>query len=163
MNRPIRFAVLTVSDRCSRAEAEDASGPALVALATERLSAELVETACVADETNQIAGILRTWSRPDRTIDLVLATGGTGLGPRDVTPEAALKVIERPHAGLMELARHRSAATSPRAYLSRAVAGVTGRTLIITLPGSPGGATETFSALLDVLPHAIEMLRGGAH
>lgn len=163
MTRPIRFAVLTVSDRCSRGETQDTSGPALVALATKRLGAELVETACVADEIDQIAAVFRAWSQRDRTIDLVLTTGGTGLSPRDVTPEAALLVIERQHPGLMELARQRCAAKTPRAYLSRGVAGAAGRTLIITLPGSQRGAVESLESLLDLLPHAVEILRGEAH
>lgn len=160
MSRRMRIAVLTVSDRCSRGELVDESGPALVAKATERLWAEVVETACVADEVELIAETFRRWSRPDAGIDLVLSTGGTGLAPRDVTPEAAMKVIERPHAGLMELARLRCFQKTPRTYLSRGVAGVAGRTLIITLPGSVRGATENLDALLDLLPHAVETLRG---
>jgi molybdenum cofactor synthesis domain-containing protein len=160
MSGPIRAAVLTVSDRCSRGEATDTSGPSLAAIAKERLGAQIVLDACVPDEADRIEAVLRDWSRPERSIDLVLSTGGTGLAPRDVTPEAALRVIERRHDGLMELARSRCAAITPRAYLSRGVAGTAGRTLIITLPGSPRGATENFEALLDILPHAIETLRG---
>ena len=87
-------------------------------------------------------------------------TGGTGLAPRDVTPEAARLVLEREHPGLMELARLRCLEKSPKAYLSRGIAGTIGRTLILTLPGSPRGAVENLEAILDVLPHAIDTLRG---
>ncbi len=160
MSGAIRVAVLTVSDRCSRGEAEDTSGPGLAAIAREKLRAEIAATACVPDEVDRIASAFVEWCGPEKGIDLILSTGGTGLAPRDVTPEAATRVIERPHAGLMELARARCAAKTVRTYLSRGVAGTRGRTLIITLPGSPRGATENLEALLDILPHAIETLRG---
>ncbi|MEZ6234148.1 MAG: MogA/MoaB family molybdenum cofactor biosynthesis protein [Phycisphaerales bacterium] len=166
LSPPIRAAVLTVSDRCSRGEREDRSGPALVAIVHERLGGGVVATRCVPDDADVIAAALAEWSRADlsapdaRPIDLILSTGGTGLAPRDVTPEAAKRVIEREHAGLMELARLRCYAKTPKTYLSRGVAGVAGRTLILTLPGSPRGATENLEALLDILPHAIETLRG---
>ena len=166
LSPPIRAAVLTVSDRCSRGEREDRSGPALAAMVRERLGGEVVATRCVPDDADLIAAALAEWSRADlcapdaRPIDLILSTGGTGLAPRDVTPEAAKRVIEREHAGLMELARVRCYAKTPKTYLSRGVAGVAGRTLILTLPGSPRGATENLEALLDILPHAIETLRG---
>ncbi|MBX3374195.1 MAG: MogA/MoaB family molybdenum cofactor biosynthesis protein [Phycisphaeraceae bacterium] len=156
----IRAAILTVSDRCSRGEAEDLSGPALAALVQTRLGGLVVAMACVPDERDRIAAQLRAWSTATASIDLVLTTGGTGLAPRDVTPEAARSVFEREHAGLMELARLRSSAGTPRAYLSRGVAGTAGTTLILTLPGSPRGATEQMEALLDILPHAVETLRG---
>jgi molybdenum cofactor synthesis domain-containing protein len=158
--RPIRAAVLTVSDRCSRGETVDTSGPALVNLLRTRLGAEVVETRCTPDEPAQIAACFLDWARPERGIDLVLSTGGTGLAPRDVTPEAARSVFEREHPALMELARLRCMAKTPRAFLSRGVAGTVGGTLILTLPGSVRGCTENFEALLDVLPHAIETLRG---
>lgn len=157
---PIRAAVLTVSDRCARGETTDTSGPALQHILREQLQATIVTSACVADEEDAISEVLRDWSREDAGIDLALTTGGTGLAPRDVTPEAARRVIEREHAGLMELARARCAAITPRAYLSRGVAGAAHRTLIVTLPGSPRGSVENLQALLDILPHAIETLRG---
>ncbi|MGE3106910.1 MAG: molybdenum cofactor biosynthesis protein B [Phycisphaerales bacterium] len=163
MSAPIRAAVLTVSDRCSRGETTDTSGPALVAILQQRLGAAVVATACLPDEIDLLEHQFRLWSDPSRhpeTIDLILSTGGTGLAPRDVTPEAALRVIHRRHDGLMELARMRCLAKTPRAYLSRGVAGVAGRSLIITLPGSPRGAAENLEALLDLLPHAIDTLRG---
>jgi|RhiMethySRZTD1v2_1073278.scaffolds.fasta_scaffold145095_3 molybdenum cofactor synthesis domain-containing protein len=157
---PIRAAVLTVSDRCSRGAAVDTSGPGLAVILRERLGAEVVETACVPDEVSQIAGVFVAWSRTERQIDLIVSTGGTGLAPRDVTPEAAKSVLEREHAGLMELARLRCYPKTARTYLSRGVAGTIGRTLILTLPGSPRGSSENLEALLDILPHAIETVRG---
>lgn len=157
---PVRAAVLTVSDRCSRGVAQDTSGPALVELLSSRLNIRTAETLCLPDEVEPLAACFRAWSRSERGIDLILSTGGTGLAPRDVTPEAAARVIERPHPGLMELARLRCSSSTPRTYLSRGVAGVAGRTLILTLPGSTRGATEMLLALADILPHAIETLRG---
>src|SRR4051812_21207708 len=99
--RPIRAAVLTVSDRCSRGEAIDTSGPSLCDILKSQLDAEIVGTACVPDEVPVIAQQFRLWSRPSEQIDLILSTGGTGLAPRDVTPEAAESVFERRHAGLV--------------------------------------------------------------
>lgn len=155
----IRAAVLTVSDRCSRGEAVDTSGPALCEMLRSRLGAEIAATACLPDEPNLLSAKFVEWARAGG-IDLVLSTGGTGLAPRDQTPEAALAVFERQHSGLMELARMRCYAKTPRTFLSRGVAGTIGRTLILTLPGSPRGATENLEALLDILPHAVETLRG---
>lgn len=158
--RPIRVAVLTASDRCSRGETADTSGPAVASLLERSIAAEIVETRCVPDDLEALARTFREWARPDATIDLVVSTGGTGLAPRDVTPEAARQVIEREHEGLMDLARLRCLAKTPRTFLSRGIAGTAGRTLIITLPGSPRGAIEMLEAILDILPHAIETLRG---
>ncbi len=156
----IRAAVLTVSDRCSRGMTVDTSGPALVEILRNRLHADIVATRCLPDELDQLSACFQEWSRKDAGIDLILSTGGTGLAPRDVTPEAAKRVFEREHNGLMELARMRCLSKTPRAFLSRGVAGTIGQTLILTLPGSPRGATENLEALLDILPHAIETLRG---
>lgn len=157
---PIRAAVLTVSDRCSQGATIDTSGPGLAAMLTSRLGAVIVETLCLPDDRDRLAACFVEWSSPARGIDLVVSTGGTGLAPRDVTPEAAKSVFEREHSGLMELARLRCMAKTPRAFLSRGVAGTIGRTLILTLPGSPRGSSENLEALLDILPHAIETLRG---
>jgi molybdenum cofactor synthesis domain-containing protein len=156
----IRAAVLTVSDRCSRGEAVDTSGPAVAQMLQSRLGAEIRFTRCIPDEGSVLIETFREWSREGCGIDLIASTGGTGLSPRDVTPEAALKVIDRAHPGLMELARLRCLAKTPLSYLSRGVAGAACQTLIITLPGSPRGATETLEAMLDLLPHAIDSLRG---
>lgn len=157
---PIRAAVLTVSDRCSRGEAIDRSGPALAETLRSRLAAVIVATRCIPDDHSLLVATFREWSAQGCGIDLIASTGGTGLSPRDVTPEAAMSVIERPHAALMELARLRCLSKTPLAYLSRGVAGTIGRTLLITLPGSTRGAVETIEAIADVLPHAIHSLRG---
>lgn len=154
-------AVITISDRCSRGQAVDTSGPALAAYCSERLGASVSSTACVPDEPSAIERTLR--EHVAAGIDLLLTTGGTGLGPRDHTPEAAMRVIDRPHPQLLELARARCLASSPRAYLSRGVSGLAGRTLLITLPGSERGALETLGAISDVLLHALAMARGDDH
>ncbi len=164
LDPPVRAAVLTVSDRCSRGEATDTSGPALCAMLRERVGAEIVATRCLPDDIDQLARCFAEWSRVDERgdarIDLIISTGGTGLAPRDVTPEAAKSVLEREHSGLMELARLRCLSKTPRTFLSRGVAGTIGRTLILTLPGSLRGSTENLEAILDILPHAIETVRG---
>lgn len=158
--RPVRVAVLTVSDRCSRGETEDTSGPALACMAREQLAAEVVATTCVPDEVEAISTQLRRWCTESPRPDLLLTAGGTGLAPRDVTPEATAAVLQRRHEGLLELARRRCYDKTPRTYLSRGEAGTLERTLILNLPGSQRGATEMFEALLDILPHAIDTLRG---
>lgn len=154
------IAVLTVSDRCSYGEASDESGPALADAAQRHLAATIVATACVSDDMEAIARQLRTWAIETPRPDLILTTGGTGLTPRDVTPEATLQVIERRHSGILELARLRCLEKTPRAFLSRGETGTLGRSLIINLPGSPRGAVEFLEAIVDVLPHAVRMLRG---
>lgn len=170
LSPPIRAVILTVSDRCARGAATDTSGPALAQMARERLGAQIVHAECLPDEADQLAAFFLHWSPPHPSpaptpdapapIDLILATGGTGLAPRDVTPEALRRVLHREHEGLMDLARLRCLAKTPRTFLSRGIAGTIHRTLIITLPGSPRGCTEMLEAILDILPHAIETLRG---
>ena len=160
MSTPITVAVLTVSDRCSRGEAEDRSGPALCEMARAKLGAEVVATACLPDEVDQLSRQMVEWAKQSPRPDLILTTGGTGLAPRDVTPEATAAVLERRHPALLELARMRCYAITPRTFLSRGEAGTIGRTLVVNLPGSVRGATENFQAMLDILPHAIETLRG---
>ncbi|QDT35867.1 bifunctional molybdenum cofactor biosynthesis protein MoaC/MoaB [Stratiformator vulcanicus] len=157
---PIRAAILTVSDRCARGERTDTSGPALGEMVRRELAGEVVWTGCVPDDAAQIERSLIDLCDDEAAVDLILSTGGTGLAPRDVTPEAAAAVIEREHAGLMELARARCASITPKTYLSRGIAGTRKGTLIITLPGSERGATETLGGVIDILPHAIETLRG---
>lgn len=159
----ITAAVLTCSDRCSRGVAIDASGPALTDLLQRALGAEITAVACVPDERGVISRQLEAWALDHPKPDLILTTGGTGLSPRDVTPEATAAVIQRRHPGLLELARLRCLAKTPKAFLSRGEAGTVGQSLIINLPGSPRGAREFLEALLDVLPHAIETLRGEMH
>ena len=162
MERRFSVAILTVSDRCARGETRDTAGPALVDVIRRLRNADVVATACVPDEREAIAAQLRAWCQVGPCPDLILTTGGTGLAPRDVTPEATLAVLERRHTGLVELMRLRRYPQNPRAFLSRAEAGTIGQTLIINLPGSRRGSTECLTALLDVLPHALETLRGEA-
>lgn len=153
-------AILTCSDRCSAGTAIDTSGPALAELVRTAMNATVIATACLPDDAGQIARQLRTWALDHPRPDLVLTTGGTGLSPRDVTPEATASVLERRHSPLLELARLRCYARTPLTYLSRGEAGTIGRTLVINLPGSERGATEMLQAMLDVLPHALRVLRG---
>ena len=160
MSTAPRVVILTVSDRCSRGETVDTSGPTLQALAVQHLSATIVHAECLADDMEALAQFFAHWSEESHTIDLILSTGGTGLAPRDITPEALRTVMHREHAGLMDLSRLRCLQKTPRTFLSRGIAGTINRTLVITLPGSPRGCTEMFEAIADILPHAIETLRG---
>lgn len=157
--QPITIAVLTVSDRCSRGEAVDTSGPALCDMVCQKLGAKVLATACVPDVPDSISFRLQEWSA-DPAPDLILTTGGTGLAPHDVTPEATRRILEREHPGLVQLMHLRCYTKTPLTFLSRGVAGTLNGTLVINLPGSRKGATECLEALLDVLPHAIATLRG---
>lgn len=152
----IRAAVLTISDRSSRGEREDVSGPVLIA-EIKKYGWEVVETGLVPDDQDAIKAILVRWCSAQQ-IDLVLTTGGTGFSPRDVTPEATLAVIERSTPGLGEAMRSESLKMTPHAMLSRAVAGIRNRTLIVNLPGSPKAAAENLAVIAPVLPHAVELL-----
>ena len=154
----IRTAVLTISDKASSGERVDTSGPAIVELLSS-IDASIEHAQVVADDRGSIAERLRTWADSD-DIDLVITTGGTGLGPRDVTPEAMVDVIERPVPGLGELMRSAGLKHTPMAALSRGIAGVRGRCLIVNLPGSEKAVRQNLSAVIDLLPHAIELLRG---
>ncbi|MFN3308635.1 MAG: molybdenum cofactor biosynthesis protein B [Anaerolineales bacterium] len=156
----IRFGVLTVSDRSARGEREDASGPALKN-AIEEQGGTVVFQVVVADEPSQIGQTLRTWC-DSTAVDVILTTGGTGCAPRDVTPEATVAVIERPVPGIAEAIRAASLKFTPHAMLSRGVAGIRKRTLIINLPGSPKGAVQSFEVVLAVIPHAVQLLREDA-
>jgi molybdenum cofactor synthesis domain-containing protein len=154
----IRAAILTVSDGAAAGEREDASGPALASALRDALGADVDERAVVADDRAAIAGKLRGWSAAG--FDLVLSTGGTGVSPRDRTPEAFRDVIDFEIPGIAEKMRAATGAGLPAAYLSRQVAGVAGSTLCIALPGSPSGAVECFRSVAELLPHAIALARG---
>lgn len=153
----MRVAILTVSDACARGERADASGDAVAAWAVARGHA-VAERATVPDESERIAATLAQWCDADRA-ELVLSTGGTGLAPRDVTPEATRAVIDREAPGIAERLRAVAAERFSRAALSRGIAGVRSRTLIVNLPGSPGGVRDGLSVLDDLVDHAVAILR----
>lgn len=154
----MKAGILTLSDKGARGERVDLSGPAL----TDWLKPKGVETALyemIPDEEGLITAKLREWA-DSGSLDIILTTGGTGVSPRDVTPEATMKVLDKVIPGLAELMRFKSLAKTPSAAISRAVAGIRGRTLIINLPGSPKGAVENLEAVWDAVPHAVAKIQG---
>jgi molybdenum cofactor synthesis domain-containing protein len=155
----IRAGVITASDRSFRREREDASGPEVARLLS-LLPAVVEQQVILPDEIDAIGRALRHFADV-LGLDLVVTTGGTGVDPRDVTPEATKEALDREIPGMAEAMRADSLKRVPTAMLSRAVAGVRGRTLILNLPGSPSGARENLQAVFPVLPHAIEKIRGG--
>jgi molybdopterin adenylyltransferase len=155
----VRAVVLTISDRCWRAEQNDLSGPA-VRLSLEDAGVGVVTMETLPDEVDLIAPALR---RHAKSADLIVTTGGTGLAARDVTPEATRLVSERLVDGLAERMRADGLLHTPFAALSRAVCGTLGRTLIVNLPGSPAGAKSSLAAILPLLPHALDLLAGNTN
>jgi len=154
----LRVAVLTVSDRSSEGIRPDAAGPAL-AEKVRGLSWLVVETAVCPDEEARIGERLIQWADGD-AVDLILTTGGTGLAPRDVTPEATQAVVTRLVPGIPEAMRAHSLKKTPHAVISRGIAGVRGRSLIINLPGSPKAAVENLEAVASALDHAVSKIQG---
>ena len=154
----INFGVLTVSDKGSRGEREDKSGP-VIREALAGIKGNVLEYAVVPDELEEIAARLREWADGGR-MDVILTTGGTGLSERDITPEATRAVIDREAPGIPEAMRAGSLEKTPMAMLSRAAAGLRGNCLIINLPGSPRAVEECLEVILPVIPHAVEIMRG---
>ena len=154
----MRAAVLTISTSKARGDGEDESGPALVEFARS-LGAEVEGTDVIPDDRDEIQSRLRHWS-DDRSCDLVLTSGGTGFAPSDVTPEATKAVLDREAPGIAEAMRAASREHTTHWMLSRAVAGIRGRTLIVNFPGSPKSVRETADAIAPALPHALALLAG---
>lgn len=157
----IKVAILTVSDSCAQGKREDVSGQTIKDMLAEN-KFEICEKRIVADNHETVANELKLLS-DNADVDVVITTGGTGLGPRDVTPEATNSVSERTVPGLSEIIRAQGWKKTKSAVLSRGIAGIRNRTLIINLPGSPKGVKESLEIILDVLPHAVEMMHGGGH
>jgi len=154
----MRAAILTLSDKGARGEREDLSGPAL----SDWLTQKGVVVECMSlipDDFEQIVSALKKWT-DSLAPDLILTTGGTGVSPRDITPEATNKVIDRELPGFAERMRQESLKKTPHAIISRAIAGIRQRTLIINLPGSPKGAIENLEAVWPAIPHAIAKIQG---
>ena len=154
----MKAAVLTLSDKGSRGEREDLSGPALEQFLAQR-GVTVVRTAVIPDDTGTISDTLAAWA-DEGAMELILTTGGTGVAPRDVTPEATMAVVDRIIPGFGEEMRRASAAKTPHALISRAIAGIRGRCLIINLPGSPRGAVENLEAVWAAIPHAVAKIQG---
>lgn len=155
----ISVGILTISDRSSRGERPDASGPAIREMVSAGMGALVALEGVVPDERAVIAATLAEWAP---RCDVILTTGGTGFAPRDVTPEATLDVIERRAPGLVEAMRADSLRKTPHAMLSRAVAGIRGRCIIVNLPGSPKAVRENLAVILPALPHGVRLLKDEA-
>jgi molybdopterin adenylyltransferase len=161
MDTRIRAVVITVSDRCTRGEREDLSGETLAGLLTDA-GAEVVAREILSDDLEPLAAVLRAYADRD-DINLVVTTGGTGLSPRDNTPEATRSVIEREVPGLAEAMRAETLRQTPTAMLSRGLCGVRSGALVVNLPGSPKGVRECFAVVRPVLGHAVALLAGRPH
>jgi molybdenum cofactor synthesis domain-containing protein len=155
---PLRLAILTISDAGSRGERADGSGDLIAGWAKER-GYTLAERALVPDETGRIAALLTEWADGNRA-DIILTTGGTGLTARDVTPEATRAILDKEAPGIAEALRMSVYPRFPRAALSRGVAGVRGKTVIVNLPGSTGGVRDGLAVLNDLVEHAVELIAG---
>ena len=161
MSTQIHVVVITASDACSAGERVDESGATIVQLLTE-LGAQIVAKEIVNDDLDPLADLLRTYA--DRAdVNFIVTTGGTGFGPRDNTPEATLRVIEREAPGLAEAMRMETLKDTPMAMISRGVCGIRSGTLIVNLPGSPKAVRESFEIIRPVLSHAIALLAGKSH
>jgi molybdopterin adenylyltransferase len=154
----LRLAILTISDAGSRGERADSSGDLIASWARERQYA-IAERALIPDDIVRISATLAEWTDTDRA-DLILTTGGTGLTERDVTPEGTRAILEKEAPGIAEALRMTSFPRFPRAALSRGTAGVRGKTLIVNLPGSPGGVRDGLGVLSKLVEHAVELVRG---
>ena len=153
----LRVGIITVSDRSYRGEREDTSGPALQQQVLDQ-GWEIVRMEIIPDDYQAIEMTLSSWA-DNGEMDVILTTGGTGFSPRDITPEATLVVIERTAPGLAEAMRTASLRITPHAMLSRAIAGIRKRSLIVNFPGSPKAATENLAVILPVLSHAVQLLQ----
>lgn len=156
-HRPFQIGVLTLSDKGSQGQRADESGPVVEELLAP--VGEVIHVAILPDDLASIATLLIAWTDQEK-LDLIVTTGGTGLSPRDVTPQATLQVIDYEIPGMAEAMRMQSLQKTPHAMVSRAVVGVRKQTMIINLPGSPKGARENLETLLPALPHALAKLTG---
>jgi molybdopterin adenylyltransferase len=150
--------IITVSDRSSQGVREDSSGPAIAAVLTG-VAIDVRQTLIIPDEKDKIKEAIKQWADIEN-LDLIITTGGTGVSPRDVTPDATLEVIDRQLPGMAEAMRHQSRQITPYAMISRAIVGIRGCSLIVNLPGSPKGAKENLDVILPALKHALEKIKG---
>lgn len=157
MTDPIRVGVLTISDACAQGLREDGSGQVIVDWCSE-YGYEVAVRATVPDETSRIVPLLLEWC-DNLGADLVLTTGGTGVAPRDVTPEATAAVLERMAPGIAEALRAQGRESTPFASLSRGLAGIRGKTLVVNLPGSPGAVSDGLALLAPLVPHAVALIQ----